>query len=280
MKKVDTLFSVCEKKDLLTWQITSRYVTNYIDSKKYVVIVPDSQVEEFRVCTPEKFDVVSEDLYLDNISARLKQHIQPTGSSYNWYLQQFIKLAALYDVQDNELNLIWDADTIPLKEINFSNGKSVNFYTGSENHKPYFETTRRLLGYGKIAEFSWIAQCFPCRGYWIKDFISYIENKHSKNWVDSLIEAIDFPTFSSFSEYETLGTFIIRNYPEEITILNKDWLRYGNGILGSPKNIGYFRRVLEPKYDYIAFENWDKKWSWYGQKIKKILVNGRQRWRQ
>lgn len=267
----DTLFSVCEKKDLSTWQITSRYVADYIDSKKYVVIVPGSQVEEFRACTSKKFDIVSEDQYTDDMSARLKQHIQPSSSSYNWYLQQFIKIAALYDSQDKELNLIWDADTIPLKKMNFSDGISLNFYTGSENHKPYFETTRRLLGYGKVAEFSWIAQCFPCRGRWIKNFISYIENKHSKHWVDCLIDAIDFSVPSSFSEYETLGGFIMTNYPEEITILKKDWFRYGNGILGSPENIRYFKGLFGLKYDYVAFENWDKKWSWYGQKFKKII---------
>jgi hypothetical protein len=271
MKKIDTLFSVCEKKDLATWRITSRNVINCINSKKYVVIVPDGQVKEFRAFTPGEFDVVSEDQYTKGIGNRLKEKIQASGSSYNWYLQQFIKMSALYQAKDNELNLIWDADTVPLKKLNFSDGKSIKFYIGSEHHEPYFDTTERLLGYGKLAKFSWIAQCFPCRGRWIADFISYIENKHSKIWVDCLIDTIDFSVSSSFSEYETLGGFLVKNYPDEITIIENDWLRYGNGILGSPEYIRYFGGLLGLKYDYIAFENWDKKWSWYGQKIKNIV---------
>ena len=268
MEEVDSLFSVCEKKDLPTWEVTARYLEKYVNSKKYIVIVPEIQVEDFRARTPSKFNIVSEDQYIGGVSTRIKENIQTSGNSYNWYLQQFIKVAALDDAQNNGINLVWDADTVPLKKLTFSNNGLLNFYTGTENHKPYFETSKRLLGYGKIAKFSWIAQCFPCKGYWAKNFISYIESIHSKSWVDCLIDAIDFSVHSSFSEYETFGGFIIKNYPKEIRILKKNWLRHGNGIIGSPKNIRYLRWLLRLKYDYIAFEKWDKKYSWYSNKLK------------
>jgi hypothetical protein len=164
----------------------------------------------------------------------------------------------LYSTKENQLNLVWDADTAPIKKLHFSDGRNLRFYTGSENHKPYFDTTNRLLGYGKILNLSWIAQCFPCRGYWIKHFISFIENKHKKNWADCLIDAIDFSVHSSFSEYETLGNFFMKNYPTEVIILKRNWLRNGMKLLGSAKNLKYFIWFLRLKYDFVAFEKWDK----------------------
>ena len=274
MQKIDNLFSVCEIKDLSTWKITSRYILKFIDSKNYFVIVPDSQVDKFQICTPREFQGVSENLYISNdIKFRLKKNTQSSPSSYNWYLQQFIKISALYNTQENQLNLIWDADTVPIKKLYFTDGSNLKFYIGSENHKPYFETTNRLLGYGKIANFSWISQCFTCRGYWIKHFISSIENKHSKNWADCLIDAIDFSVYSSFSEYETLGNFFMKNYPSEIIIFKRNWLRYGMKLLGSAKNLKYFIWFLRLKYDFVVFEKWDK--NIFFELLKKLIGNTR-----
>ena len=259
MQKIDNLFSVCDIKDLSTWKITSRYILKFIDSKNYFVIVPDSQVDKFRNFTPREFQVVSENLYIsNNIKLRLKKNTQSSASPYSWYLQQFIKISALYNTQEDQLNLLWDADTAPIKKLHFTDGRNLRFYTGSENHKPYFETTKRLLGYGKIANFSWISQCLTCRGYWIKNFISFIENKHSKNWADCLIDTIDFSVHSSFSEYETLGNFFKKNYSADLIIIKRNWLRNGIQLLGSAKNLKYFIWLLRFKYDFVAFEKWDK----------------------
>lgn len=275
MQKIDNLISVCEKKDLETWRIASGYIVKFIDSKKYSVIVPESQVELFRANTSEKFLIESENHYIKDLSVRLAPHTQQSNDRHGWYLQQFIKIAALSATKKDELSLIWDADTIPLKKLSFSDGRVVSFYTGHENHKPYFETVNRLLGYGKKAPFSFISQCFPCRGYWIKSFISYLEDNYAKSWVDCLIDAIDFSEPSSFSEYETIGTFVLMNYPEEIVTLKREWSRLGNGMLGSPKNVKYLRTLIARRYDFIAFEDWDRPWSSHREKLSTLVPRGR-----
>ena len=67
----------------------------------------------------------------------------------SWYYQQILKLAfAFYFLQKFHKKLIlWDADTIIAKKIEFFSGDfSRKFGTFTEFHKSYFETNKALLG--------------------------------------------------------------------------------------------------------------------------------------
>ena len=55
-----------------------------------------------------------------------------------------------------------------------------------------------------------------------------------------------------------IGTYVQNNYLDEIEIINNKWYRNGNSLIGSINNLKYFSRILSLKYDFIAFEKWDK----------------------
>lgn len=257
----DLVYSVCKSADISVWTHTSKNLLNFVPSKNYLLIVPDSDVELFKSITDRTFKVVPESVFVPGLKEILRGKI-PSSSigRIGWYLQQFIKLSVLEEAREYEDFVIWDADTVPLKKIEFfrSTGE-VEFFTGSESHLQYFDLTKKLLGFGKIAKFSYIAQCFPCKGIWAKDFFCSIESKFSNDWRNSILNLIDFKESSGLSEYETLGTFVYSNYPKQVIVSGRKWLRNGNALIGGPHNINrepYMQLIKD--YEHITFERWEE----------------------
>lgn len=265
--RFDKVISVCASKDIEVWRVSSTQIIEKIKSKKYIVIVPSNEINLFRSASPCEYEVVDENKYTTKFLPSLKIHEGISKSSIGWYIQQILKLSALREIGEDEIALIWDADTVPLKEIEFEKNGKIIFYKGSEYHKPYFDTIKKLLNYEKENNYSYIAQCMPCKGWWIKSFIEAIE-KNGTKWEQAIINSIDFSQASSFSEYETLGTYIEHNFIFQIEITRQRWQRYGNGIIGAPENLRYFSKILSKRYDFVSFEAWDKPYSFYKKALK------------
>jgi hypothetical protein len=267
--KIAKTISVCCKKDLSSWRIASRYIAENIESENYVVIVPDNEVRLFRENSPPDYQVVAESKYAEHYKDYLFRKIpEDKKGRFGWYLQQFIKLSALSDANADELYLIWDADTVPLKKLEFTNGEKILHYTAQEHHQPYFDLINSLLALPRQAPYSFIAQCFAIKGNWSDAFFRFIEEAHRKQWAEAIIDCINFAEGSGFSEYETLGTFIAHKYGSEICPLPNDWCRYGNTLIGGPENISSADAQLKLRsYDFISFENWDNPTQRIFQKI-------------
>ena len=277
-KRVKILFSVCSLKDLEVWKIASKFIVKNIKSEKYIVIVPDDEVKLFTNNTDKKFEIKSESLFIGKLREILKKKfLKKNHDRVGWYLQQFIKFSALKKTVKNNLNndiiLIWDADTVPLKKLNFINSNNkITYYLGKENHILYFNFIKRFLGLDKIVKFSFVAQCFPIKVIWIKQFFKYIEIRHKKNWLNAFIDSINFNERTGLSEYETLGTFISHNYKEHFVTTKNPWLRNGNGLIGSPSNINKFPFLFVKKYyHYISFEVSDASFRKFKKLYNKII---------
>lgn len=271
---LENVISVCSGADIHTWKEAAPRIIKYISSNSYTVIAPNLDAKEFSKCTPSEFNIIPEEEYLTPVFSKLlyqKSEASRSGTArLGWYLQQFLKLLALEKTSDTEVSLIWDADTVPLKNLTFQKDGKILFYRGDEFHYPYFKTIDTLLGLKKTNSFSFIAQCLPCKGSWLRSLQKTIEIKTQKNWADSILEAIDFNETSGFSEYETVGTFIEKNYPNEISILGNRWSRYGNGLIGSVNNLWMTEGLLKKRYDFISFEKWNEPYSRYpGRKMRR-----------
>lgn len=272
--KPDLTFSVSMARDIEIWKKTSENLLSFVPSSNYAVIVPDSDLILFKSVSDKKFEVIPESVYLGNLSQILNENLPLSSKSrIGWYLQQFIKLAVLKEARNSENFLIWDSDTIPLKEINFfrSSGE-VEFYSSTEEHHPYFKFTQKLLGLDKIAPFSFIAQCFPCKGYWSNDFFKFIEEKFENNYINSIIRLINFEEQSGFSEYETLGTFFYSRFLDNIIVKSNKWIRNGTGLIGSPYYINKqpYNQLLN-EYEHITFESWEVPFSLLERQSEEFL---------
>lgn len=258
---INKLISVCCLKDIEAWEITSRFIVQNILAEEYQVIVPDHEVSEFAKRSPQQFQIIGESRYTEQCRDELLKLLpENKKSQFNWYLQQFIKLMAVKDNDPEAIVLIWDADTAPIKKLEFiSADRKLIYYKSTENHAPYFETILKLTGLAKIVSFSFIAQCFPIKVCWLNEFCTDLEKKFQLPWVNALLSQINFDAPNSFSEYETLGTYISHRHANEIIYTDKPWWRFGNTLLNhvaflSPKKA----RELSAQYDFISFEKWER----------------------
>jgi len=259
--KISELVSVCCLKDIEAWEVTSGFIVQNIASRRYRVIVPDQEIPDFIKRSPSQFQVDGESKYTKLFSQQLRNLLpEDKKSQFGWYLQQFIKLLAVQDNAPEDIVLIWDADTAPIHTLNFidPNGKLM-YYKSAENHLPYFETIQKLTGLNKKVAFSFIAQCFPVKVAWLNDLCASLEEKFHLPWVEAVLSQIDFEKPNSFSEYETLGTYISHRYADQVTYSDRPWWRFGNTLLNhvaflSPKKA----QELSSQYDFISFEKWER----------------------
>lgn len=258
---IDQVVCVCCKRDMQTWKIASAYIARNINARHYKVYVPDAEVQLFQEISAAPFEVIGESIYAEQFAGEIRGRLsENVAGQFGWYLQQFIKIAAVKACKPSDTVLIWDADTIPLKPLTFIDDRGrLKYYQGQEYHHPYFETVMRLLCLSKKVRFSFIAQCFVTKAAWVQEFCADIEARHHRSWFTGLLDAINFNEGNSFSEYETLGTFISHRHSDEIVYIDRKWLRLGNSSIGHPAFLSHKLIASDlSEYDYASFEKWDK----------------------
>ena len=256
----DEIISLCCKQDARIWKIASRQLLRRIPAKKYTLIVPDKDIDYFRQISPAQYFIEPQYKYARPFEIKMSQLTSHKATNQNWYIQQFIKLAAIESRPDDAIILLWDGDTVPLKPLQFdAGGQKLYYYLGSEFHVPYFDTINKLFGLSKVVEKSFIAQCFPIKVLWFRHFCQSIEQKFGQPWGETLIKSINFAIPNSFSEYETLGTFIAHHYPNEIKLSQQPWHRLGHSLIGDIDLMHTtIARIKLAPFDYVSFEKWDR----------------------
>ncbi len=145
-----------------------------------------------------------------------------------WYYQQFLKMQYALTCGD-EYYMTWDGDTIPCKKIKMFEAKTGKPYLDLkyEYHKEYFETLDTLLpGYKKLIKKSFISEHMLFKTEIMKQLISDIESNKAiiggKFW-EKIINSIpeDKIQSSSFSEFETYGTYVMANFGDVYAL--RDW---------------------------------------------------------
>jgi len=180
---------------------------------------------------------IPRDVYLDSLCkivdenslvkgltyAKLDDIIKSQGRKHTntgWFFQQFLKLGfSQSEYCSTDYYLSWDADTLPLQQINFFDKEGRPFFTmKTEYHKPYFVAIKTLLGLNKSSSGSYIAEHMMFNREIMKDMLSKIEKSSVPGdwWVEKIMNAIvpEIVSPASFSEFETYGTFCRNNYPD------------------------------------------------------------------
>ena len=255
------LISVCTARDINIWTVSHLKILENIKSDRYVVIVPARDVKLFESVTHGLVEIVDEDSVGEGLRSALESSIVKNISGrFGWYYQQLLKLAFLSENLIYDEFIIWDADTLPVREIDFFKGEIVFYYQGSEYHPPYFNQIKRSLNLERFGDFSFIAQNIALKAVWAQSYFSYLESVAFKrgysNWITYLVSTIDFNEESGFSEYESLGTYIKKNHPRLFLPNKRRWFRYGSEFFELDNLKGIFFRVMVFRFDYVAFESW------------------------
>jgi hypothetical protein len=255
---IATVISVCCRKDIKTWELVSHAITRYINAESFKVIVPKNEVAAFRNITCKEIEVVSENEELKDIDIYATAAKLGSKKRAGWYYQQLLKIHSLSQTSHDAINVIWDADTLPLKPLNFiaEDGRLI-FYTSDEHHQPYFDHIKHTLHLNKIITTSFIAQCFPAKTAWVKSYLTALEQYNNCSWIDAILLHINKEEPYGFSEYESMGTYFTHNFMQQMIFSNAKWERFGNSKLGIKNLSPEAAQNLSKTIDYISFENWD-----------------------
>lgn len=243
-------------KDFEFLQKTIKYVSMNIKPQKIFLII-DTRLVKFlpkKVKFNALVEVLDENGLLENLSFdcvknNLVNHGLPAKRT-GWFLQQFIKLGfALSEYCDTDYYLSWDADTLPLRNIEFftSDGKPI-FTKKKEHNQAYFDTLSKILELGKYAYFSYIAEHMMFNKNVMKEMLGDIEESpiYGDSWYEKIINATDSTNVNSFSEFETYGNFCLNHYPN----------MYATQVLNTFRKAGYIagRFISDRKLNYMSFD--------------------------
>ena len=168
-----------------------------------------------------------------------------------WYFQQLLKFAFAKSQYAKEYYLTWDADTIPLSPISFFDGETPLFTKKIEHHKPYFVTLNRILGFGKLVDFSFIAEHMIFKVPIVKEMLDAIAaypTSEGNNWVEKIMFACHFAPGQGpyFSEFETFGNYCVKYHPSLYQVRQLNTFRSAGMIRG--------RHINEKLLDRLAFD--------------------------
>lgn len=259
-----TVISMCSSLHVDVWKCTSQLLPKFVVADRYIVFVPRVEVEMFKEVTAPGIEIHEQEVLGAQFHSDLYDKVEKSGNKerFGWYLQQFYKIQALINIQDDNL-VIWDADCVPVKPIETKNssGKVVYVSSSGEFHEPYFTNIRDLLDMNRTQNYSFVIPGFPIRKKWINEFIEYLENKHCMPWYEAIMTTTKFNLRSGFSETETLGTFIHNLHASEIANRDGTWERFGQSRFGYARNLTPKDLIdigLKHNLEIITFENWDK----------------------
>jgi hypothetical protein len=258
--------STCIARDIEVWRAAQSRVLDRIDAEEYLLICPAREVSRFRACSAKAWSICAEEDFCNEYD-RLQIEGLARGETIarrGWLLQQFLKINACADptLTDDDTVLIWDADTIPLRRMQFfaDDGKLLYYYS-PEHHAPYFETIDKLLGSSARSRHSFIAQCFPTRVRWARGLVEALRNPETGSYVETVMRSLEGHSASEFAEYETMGAWNSMHHADQMDRAAGLWVRGGAKWIGNRPCGTYaslMLRLLALRYDYIAIESWQK----------------------
>lgn len=237
----------------------------YLPISKIVVIGPDSLCNILPTDPRIDFMDESELLSYEKVSTLLGQRSDDplVKKRSGWYLQQFLKMAYALKCKD-EYYLLWDSDTIPLQRIEIFDDRGVPYIDyKTEYFKQYFDTMSRLLpGYNKIFSGSFISEHMLINTNHMRELLCQIESNNfvgGMTFYEKIINAIEIKHLSGsgFSEFETFGTFIYKNYRESYSFRRWKSMRNGGFFYTLDNMTDNARLWLAQKYHAISFEKND-----------------------
>lgn len=241
-----------------------------------------------------RVEFLCEDFVVPNCSLDAIQRIlnDRVPANAGWYFQQILKMGFALNACPTSHYLIWDADTIALRELQFFDPDSRTLLQpGDEFHAPYFRTMRELLKIERKVDYSFISEHMMITRNVMLELIKAIEQKcHSgQTWVERIFECISDADLSNngFSEFETYGNYMATEYPESFAIRKIKSTRDGamrHGLIPDK----YALQILTLKgYDYVSFGRHCQVvgWRlfirkirdrWYWWRRSSLLTGGRQ----
>lgn len=178
-----------------------------------------------------------------------------------WYYQQFLKMQYAMVCED-EYYMVWDGDTVPCRRISMFSPETEQPYLDlkHEHHPEYFDTMGKILpGFRKVIERSFISEHMLFKTEIMRAMITDIEKNEmipgDKFW-EKIINCIEPEKIydSSFSEFETYGTYVALKFPAVYKLREWHSFRLGSSFFDMNTICDRDFEWLARDFDAISFE--------------------------
>ena len=201
--------------------------TRFYENLIFFIICPNNQLKIFKKNFNEKnVKIIAENKILKfskfkkllNKYSRKIVYKKQIKKRLNWYYQQILKISFIINnkICKNNNLVLWDADTVILKKINFfKKNISINYGNVFEYHKPYFLTSEKLLNIktpkNYLSSINQFISLSPLENKFFKKKFGTKKNQliNSNIIFNKIFSSIFLGNknfnHSMFSEYETIG---------------------------------------------------------------------------
>jgi len=259
------------ERDLPVLSIGLPYICHFIKPSRVKIIASSICLEKARKLGLNKacvipIDFMDEDSIVPGFNiALVRELIARRGGEATragWYFKQLLNLVFYLREDTTPFYLTWDADTIPVKKIEFfDKERRVCMTMKKEHHAPYFRTSMNLIGIGKVTDKSFIAEHMMFERDYVRALLRRIdgsENPTGDSIARRVIEAIDIEDLSGsgFAEYEVYGSFMFTTARERIALRELSSTRHGAAYFGrEPSDLQLF--ALGKIFCWASFEAWN-----------------------
>lgn len=296
MKKKYVFVTVSLIENLKQVNIAIRKFHKIYNLHRYIIITPYESTLHFKnaffdfdyVEIIDENKILNKKKFNDLCVKFLKSKTDYKLFRKNWYYQQLLKLTYTLNYKNfpGKRIIIWDADTIPLKKIKFFNEEDDPILYGSkyEYHIPYFECNNIIFGKKIIyPELSFVTQFAALNSWMRKDLknvlVKYVKSSNmtlDKYYVaKAVLHSISIkhdnePIYGShFSEYEFIGSFLLRTINESRTYQKK--LKFFRNYVDGKLNLIQKMILYFFDYKHITYEN--ETYLSKNQSYKKLFKN-------
>jgi hypothetical protein len=252
------IVSACRAKDLPVLKLAAENLRRFVPFKSLRIFTARSNFRECAAALGPDAVMIDEDTAIEGMTLeqlrRFPETQFPQGAG--WYFQQFLKLSFAFAETESDYYLIWDADTIPLRPLQFFDDQGRMLFTKStERHEPYFATYKKLFGQDAHYEFSFISQHAIVRKSLMREMLQAVEKNipGNESWPWKIMRNLGGNQPNRFSEYETWGYYVKNYHPGAAAYRELPWSREGNRLTSARPSAADLKK-LGDAYAFVAFE--------------------------
>ena len=259
------VFAACKGNDLVTLRYAIERLRLHLKPQSINIATAHKNFGSFEKVLGSSVNLVDEDKLIPDMTLdALRQLPVPFfPRAAGWYFQQLLKYAWCFQNPKVGHYLIWDADTILLKPLDFFDEQGRVLMTkATEYHAPYFAVFEKLFGVPAAYEFSFISQHQMMDKKLLQEMLASIAARfpQSLNWAWAIMQALPPTGQNLFSEYETYGHWLKQYHPDTLRCRDVPWLREGTEVVGFPPNERKLEKLAKSYY-FASFESKNRPWK-------------------
>jgi hypothetical protein len=267
------IVSPCLARDLSVYRLAYQSLLQHLPDARPHVITSRADFPKFRDACGTGLILMDQDEMISGMTiANLRDYPLPFfPAGAGWYYQQLLKWGFSSHCDLDEGYLIWDADTILLRPLEFKDNQGRIFLTtSSEYHEPYFETYEALLGHRPNDRISFISQHQWIEVKLLRELLGVISGTDGRNWPWEIMAKLRGDGTNLFSEYETYGHYCLTRHPEACALRQLPWSRDGRSLAGFPPR-SIKLPSLSDRFAFVSFESNRSFRGWCVHRLRKIL---------